>query len=486
MYQSTGYTITENTFKSNSDTLQTVGIIISNSGVDENEIYKNFFYNLHVGIQAIDKNSSQSGIISNPYHVSGLQFLCNVFNDTKQTDLLVGYSSSLPYTDHSVRKNQGDLLRPTGNEFFPIGSNRLNISNYSNYSIFYYYNDISLSETPFSAYGVVKQPLRIESDCSHLGKQRGYLEQALSQYDEWNAAYEYWSAKLLAFEGDNEEEYNMLYNMVSYYSALKDNYFNSVVVAVNSMWYAKSGDEEEGGKQKAESEDNLFETLRFLFNYRNQYTDNLSVAETYLAERNYSEALASLDKIYAQFEINEEQTNELQGLKTYIYWLQELEEKGKTIYKLPEEEIAYLVKYVENNTGRGTVFANNILCALYGICLEEESGVRYAGSGNNETMRVLDDEIINQSKSAQSALSEFYTQALENITLVPNPTTGELKVESGELKVTSVEVFDVYGRKIPILWRGQRVVNISHLSAGIYFVKIVTEAGEVVKKVMKQ
>jgi hypothetical protein len=33
---------------------------------------------------------------------------------------------------------------------------------------------------------------------------------ALSQYDKWNAEYEFWLAKLLAFEGDNEKEYEEL------------------------------------------------------------------------------------------------------------------------------------------------------------------------------------------------------------------------------------------------------------------------------------
>jgi len=38
--------------------------------------------------------------------------------------------------------------------------------------------------------------------------------------------------------------------------------------------------------------------------------------------------------------------------------------------------------------------------------------------------------------------------SLENITLHPNPTTGELRIENGELRIKSVEVYDVYGRKL--------------------------------------
>jgi hypothetical protein len=89
------------------------------------------------------------------------------------------------------------------------------------------------------------------------------------------------------------------------------------------------------------------------------------------------------------------------------------------------------------------------------------------------------------------------------INLYPNPTTGELQVTSYELQVTNIEVFDIYGRKQKAESRKQKgnsppfmeawqpqadgvVIDISELQAGIYFVKISTGAGAVVKKVVKQ
>jgi len=72
------------------------------------------------------------------------------------------------------------------------------------------------------------------------------------------------------------------------------------------------------------------------------------------------------------------------------------------------------------------------------------------------------------------------------ITVYPNPTTGELYIQSSKFKVQSVEVYDVYGRKCHV----SRVtchenIDISNLSNGIYFVKVHTEDGVVVKKVIK-
>jgi len=76
------------------------------------------------------------------------------------------------------------------------------------------------------------------------------------------------------------------------------------------------------------------------------------------------------------------------------------------------------------------------------------------------------------------------------ITVYPNPTTGELYIQSSKFKVQSVEVYDVYGRKQKSRkaeeQKGKWNMDISDLPNGIYFVKIYTEDGVVVKKVVKQ
>jgi len=87
--------------------------------------------------------------------------------------------------------------------------------------------------------------------------------------------------------------------------------------------------------------------------------------------------------------------------------------------------------------------------------------------------------------------------ALSKIKIYPNPTTGELQIISNELQISSVEIFDVMGRitplspptggKCPFSFGGAGVViNISHLPSGTYFVKILTNVGDVVRKVVKE
>ena len=76
---------------------------------------------------------------------------------------------------------------------------------------------------------------------------------------------------------------------------------------------------------------------------------------------------------------------------------------------------------------------------------------------------------------------------LPNIKMYPNPTTGELKIESGGLRIVNVVIYDVFGKIQKIENRKtERVINVSHLPVGVYFMKISTEVGEVVRKVVKE
>jgi len=202
--------------------------------------------------------------------------------------------------------------------------------------------------------------------------------------------------------------------------------------------------------------------------YKNSY-ENLYIAQQFL-DKNSSQS-------------TKEHIAELTGLETYINWLQQLEQAGKTIYKLSEKELDYLIAYTETNIGRGVVFAQNILCELYRICIEE-SGMWLAESGE-------EGEEEKGEKEKGNGRGSLY----ENIKIHPNPTTGELTITYSPPAgawggINNVEVFDIYGKKYECTMarrhEGETLIDISHLSAGIYFIKVKTDAGEVVKKTVKQ
>jgi len=98
-----------------------------------------------------------------------------------------------------------------------------------------------------------------------------------------------------------------------------------------------------------------------------------------------------------------------------------------------------------------------------------------------------------QSIEVKMVLSGIKDVDFSNITLYPNPTTGELRITNNELRITNIEIFDVIGRVQSLEFKVQSsetrntetLINISQLSAGIYFIQITTDKGITTKKVVK-
>jgi len=187
--------------------------------------------------------------------------------------------------------------------------------------------------------------------------------------------------------------------------------------------------------------------------------------------------------------------NSLDEWITTDYWIEQ-----NSIYTLSKNELEYLVNYAETHTGRGVVFANNILCRLYGIC-KEDAERQKSNTLNPDFQKAplvaeeikfpfnklkgwtaKPDGVVKNGEAGRGSLSE-------NIKIHPNPTTGELTIDNGQLTITGVEIFDVLGKKQFSIVNSQlsiETIDISHLHSGIYFVKITTDAGIVVKKIIKQ
>jgi len=73
------------------------------------------------------------------------------------------------------------------------------------------------------------------------------------------------------------------------------------------------------------------------------------------------------------------------------------------------------------------------------------------------------------------------------VSIYPNPTNGEVNIKSASI-IKSITVYDLQGRKIQTSQSQAQnaVVNISPLQTGIYIFSIETEAGKIMKKILKQ
>jgi hypothetical protein len=82
-------------------------------------------------------------------------------------------------------------------------------------------------------------------------------------------------------------------------------------------------------------------------------------------------------------------------------------------------------------------------------------------------------------------------QGIENnpslISVYPNPTTGQLTIDNGQLTIESVEIFDVTAKVVKTYYSPiNNTIDISQLTNGIYFIAIYSEGRKVVKKLVKQ
>ena len=86
-------------------------------------------------------------------------------------------------------------------------------------------------------------------------------------------------------------------------------------------------------------------------------------------------------------------------------------------------------------------------------------------------------------------------EQLQNaVTLYPNPATSYVNVRvDGDVDVTGMDIYDVYGKVVRIIARANHYsplqttrIDISNLSAGMYFIRINTDHGLVIKPFVKQ
>jgi hypothetical protein len=82
------------------------------------------------------------------------------------------------------------------------------------------------------------------------------------------------------------------------------------------------------------------------------------------------------------------------------------------------------------------------------------------------------------------------TFELNKIVIYPNPSNGIFTILSSDVALDEVEVFDVTGKTI---YKNKNLqtnntgatLNLSHVSSGIYFVRITSENQSTVKRIIK-
>jgi hypothetical protein len=76
----------------------------------------------------------------------------------------------------------------------------------------------------------------------------------------------------------------------------------------------------------------------------------------------------------------------------------------------------------------------------------------------------------------------------QSISIYPNPTSGKLTIHNEQLIIEHITIYDISGKLLETLKGSEtfKVLDVSNLANGIYLVKVKTENGETVRKIVKQ
>jgi hypothetical protein len=86
-----------------------------------------------------------------------------------------------------------------------------------------------------------------------------------------------------------------------------------------------------------------------------------------------------------------------------------------------------------------------------------------------------------------TASTEEINLLSDNFIIYPNPIKSILKIENtSSSEISSIEIFNMLGKKVKSKETNFNVINISKFSKGIYFLKIKTDKGSVIKKIIKE
>ena len=120
------------------------------------------------------------------------------------------------------------------------------------------------------------------------------------------------------------------------------------------------------------------------------------------------------------------------------------------------------------------------------------NGTAYVAGSDKEA--TLEFYVVAFNDDTESAPSEVYTIVIKDdaveelsssLNIYPNPVNDRLYIET-LTQTQTIEIYDVYGRQQLVVSGQQSAVSVANLNSGIYFVKVVTENGEVVKRFVKK
>ncbi|MDN3724815.1 T9SS type A sorting domain-containing protein [Aequorivita sp. SDUM287046] len=189
--------------------------------------------------------------------------------------------------------------------------------------------------------------------------------------------------------------------------------------------------------------------------------------------------LQNLDSVYGWIGIRDNDVLEtLEGIESLVYcdeYLSIIENESlSSISSLTNLDVSDLIGVIiEDNPSLS-------FCAVNPVCDAIFSPNTAITINNN--LNGCNSEAEVESQCQLSITEEDFTK---NLSVFPNPVSSILNIEtSNTISFERATVYSTLGRLI--LQTSEKQINLESLSAGIYFVEVVTDKGTVTKKIVKQ
>ncbi len=140
----------------------------------------------------------------------------------------------------------------------------------------------------------------------------------------------------------------------------------------------------------------------------------------------------------------------------------------------PNAYYAAVTLYSNNNAGRIRILDDATVPQPNAMTLIYIPGDQVYTNGNGTSIRML--------LSNSVAVNE--NEALEGVTMFPNPTNGIVNVRTSNSGTHNVEVTNVLGAVVgQTSFAGSTTLDLSELSKGVYMVRVFNEAGSMVERI---
>ena len=136
------------------------------------------------------------------------------------------------------------------------------------------------------------------------------------------------------------------------------------------------------------------------------------------------------------------------------------------------------------NVYMDTVFVVNVTDTTYTVTgLTANTQYCFTVAAVNDTI-----ELAKSEAACATTLVDAIDELASSFSIYPNPVNDKLYIETlTQTQTLTVEIYDMFGRQQSTV-NGQQTscIDVTNLNSGIYFVKVVTDNGEVVKRFVKK